>query len=220
MPRDFSGLRREPGNTAALPQGAKSPLRRGATCSIVARASRNLRSKIDMLAAGGLGAYVYWYPSIPLRVFQSQVGGQLAAVMSKGWLDLAARLLRAGFLPTTAYSIDRGHCCGRRNAVVDGGFADLGSVAPISEISAAADVFIALQMTIWSLADTILFVLGREGFRFGAFDYVTGMVLDFVRTRLMRACGAHIDPRVKQFFSSTENMSTIIRLAEIADSGL
>jgi hypothetical protein len=181
---------------------------------ICSRASRSLWHKIDMLAAGGLGAYVYWYPSIPLRASQVRLSRQSAISMSEGWIDLAARLLRAGFLPTTAYSQQRGHCCDRNNAVIDGGFSDLGSVVPAAELSAPADVFIALQMTTWLVTATILHVFGRHEFAIGRFDYAANMVLHLVRERLMCACGKDADPRMTEFFAATKDISAVARLLE------
>jgi hypothetical protein len=181
---------------------------------ICSRASRNLWHKIDTLAAGGLGAYVYWYPSIPLRASQVRLSRQSAITMSEGWIYLAARLLRAGFLPTTAHSQHRGHCCDRNNAVIDGGFADLGSVVPMAELSAAADVFIALQMTIWLLTATILHVFGKHEYQIGRFDYVANMVLHLVRERLMCAGGKDADPRMTEFFDAARDISAVVRLLE------
>jgi hypothetical protein len=188
------------------------------TREICKRASRNLWHKIEMLAAGGLGAYVYWYPSVPLRANQVPPARRLAVSMSEGWIKLAARLLRAGFLPTTAHSWDRGHCCDRNNAVIDGGFADLGSVVPVTELSAPADVFVALQLTISLLTATILCVFGKHESQTGRFDfdYVANTVLHLVRERLMRACGKDADPRMMEFFDAAKDISAVVRLLEKA----
>jgi hypothetical protein len=193
-----------------LPQAvAESAVR-----EICSRASRSLWHKIEMLAAGGLGAYVYWYPSVPLRAYQAPPGRQLAVAMSDGWINLAARLLRAGFLPTTAHSQHRGHCCDLRNAVIDGGFADMGSIVAVTELSAQADVFIALQMTIWVLTATILYVFGKSEYQIGRFDYVANMVLHLVRERLMPASGKDADPRMTEFFDATKDIGAIVKLLD------
>jgi hypothetical protein len=178
------------------------------------RAARSLRHKIEMLAAGGLGAYVYWYPSIPLRAYVAPPTRRLAVTMCEGWIDLAARLLRVGFLPTTAHSQQRGSCCDSNNAVIDGGFADIGSVMPVAELSTAADVFVALQMTIWFLAHTIGHVLGKKEYRIGPVDYVANMVLHLVRERLTCARGKDADPRITEFFDATKDIGAVVRLLE------
>jgi hypothetical protein len=183
---------------------------------ICSRASRTLWNKIEMLAASGLGAYVYWYPSVPLRASQARLSRRSAIAMSEGWINLAARLLRAGFLPTTAQSQHRGHCCDRNNAVIDGGFTDMGSVVPVTELSAPTDVFIALQMTIWFLTATILCVVGKNEYQIGRFDYGANMVLHLVRERLMGACGKGTDPRMTEFFDATKNISSVVKLLENA----
>jgi hypothetical protein len=185
---------------------------------ITARASRSLWPKIEMLAGAGLGAYVYWYPSLPLRAADFQVSRTSAISMSDGWIGLASRLLRAGFLPTTAHSLGRGQCCDPRNSVIDGGFADLGSVIPVEEVRARRDVFIAAQMTIWHIAETILHVLGRplgrEGSPVARFDYGAQMVLHIVRARLARACGQTVDPTLIEFFGASETLAGFARLLD------
>lgn len=179
---------------------------------ISSRSSRSLWHKIDLLAAGGLGAYVYWYPSVPLRAHLAPPSRQLAVTMSESWINLAARLLRAGFLPTTAYSHLRGHCCDRNNSVIDGGFADIGSVVPVTELSTAGDVFVALHTTIWFLARTIGHVLGKHEFQVGPVDYVANTVLHLVRERLMCARGKDADPRITKFFDATKDVGAVVRL--------
>jgi hypothetical protein len=199
-----------PVHCARLPQATAESAAR----EIASRASRRLRHKIEMLAAGGLGAYVYWYPSIPLRAYLAPPTRQAAAAMADGWIDLAARLLRAGFLPTTAHSQERGHCCDLNNAVIDGGFADLGSVVPVAELSTPADVFVALQTTVWFLAHTIWHVLRKDAFQIGRFDYASSMVLHLVRERLMRGCGKEADPRIREFFEATKDVGAVVGLLE------
>lgn len=173
---------------------------------IAGRASRSLWRKVEMLAAGGLGAYVYWYPSVPLRALNFRSDRKLALAMCEGWLSLAGRLLRAGFLPTSAYSLERGHCCDLRNAVIDGGFADLGSVVQAADIPAEEDLFIALQMTVAQLTATILHVLGKDKRRIGQFDYAANMIKHLVRERLVDACGASVDPRLVKFSAAAADL--------------
>lgn len=182
--------------------------------AIAARASPCLWHKIEMLAASGLGAYVYWYPSVPLRARDVQGAKEMVVAMSDGWMNLAARLLRAGFLPTTAHSLGRGECCDRQNAVIDGGFADLGSVVPVADVPAQQDVFIALQMTLSRIAATILHVLGRESSRIAEADYIAHMVRHVVRERLARAYGTGTDPILTQFFEATESLVSVVPLLE------
>jgi hypothetical protein len=185
---------------------------------IAARTSRALWPKMETLAATGLGAYVYWYPSMPLRAVDFQTGRASAIAMSEGWINLASRLLRAGFLPTTAHSLGRGQCCNRQNAVIDGGFADLGSVVPIADVASRQDVLIATQLTIWEIAASILHVLGHplrnDGSSIGRLDQMAQVVLHVVRERLARACGEHADPRLMQCFGATESVDSIARVLD------
>lgn len=183
---------------------------------IAACASRSLWPKIEMLAATGLGAYVYWYPSLPLRAEHFVADKKLAITIADRWISLAARLLRAGFLPTSALSFGRGQCCEPQNSVVDGGFADLDSVVPIADLPSRQDVFTALEMTIWSITATILHVLGGKRSAVARFDYVSNMVLHIVRERLTRACSNGADPAIMQFFGATETLGAV---AQFLDRG-
>jgi hypothetical protein len=169
-----------------------------------------------LLAATGLGAYVYWYPSLPLRAEDFSTSRKLAISISESWINLAARLLRAGFLPTTAHSLGRGSCCEPQNAVVDGGFVDLSSVVPVADISSRQDVFIALHMAIGQITETILCVLGQDRSRIAPSDYVSQMVRHNVRERLARTCGRGADPRLMQFFGATKTVGAIARFLDQA----
>jgi hypothetical protein len=181
---------------------------------ISARASQCLWPKIEMLAAAGLGAYVYWYPSLPLRAREFHTSRQSVVAMSDGWINLAARLLRAGFLPATAHSLGRGVCCDSRNSVIDGGFADIGSIVPVADVRRPQDVFIAMQITIREIAATILHVLGNDSPSLGSFDYGRQMVRFIVRARLARACAKVADPRLMQFFGATETVGSLARFLD------
>jgi len=176
------------------------------------RTPRLLRDKVEKLAASGLGAYVYWYPSVPLRARSFSGDRKIAVAMAEGWMNLAARLLRAGFLPTTAHSLGRGHCCNPQNSVIDGGFADLGSVVPVSDLAGRQDVFIALQITIRRIAEAILWVLGQDIPRRGDFAYNVDWVRDIVRERLARSCDRYSDPGLTQFFGAVETVEAVAEL--------
>jgi hypothetical protein len=189
-----------------------------AVSAISARARPSLLPKIETLAAVGLGAYVYWYPSLPLRVADFRTGAGSAADLSDRWIGLAARLLRAGFLPTSAHALGRGQCCNRQNSVIDGGFVDLGSVIPIVSVRTQQDLFTAVQLTIWEISATILHVMGRplrrDGSSVGRLDYAALMVMQMVRERLAHACGEGVDPRLRQFFSATETVQSLCAILE------
>lgn len=179
--------------------------------AISARASRRVWQKIEMLAAAGLGVYVYWYPSVPLRAWGCRAKGEAAAIMSDGWMNLAARLLCAGFLPTTAHSFGRGQCCDPQNAVVDGGFADVDSIVPISEVRTRQDLFVAVHATIREIAASILHVLGKDNPAAASFGYSRQMTRQVVWQRLAQACGEHADPRLMQFFDAGNSVSSMVQ---------
>ena len=185
----------------------------GAVRKIVARASPSLRPRIEALGAVGLGAYVYWYPSLPLRAAEFRPQASAAISMAEAWIDLAARLLRAGFLPTSAHSLGRGQCCNRQNSVIDGGFVDLGSITPVDELLIGEDLFTAAHLTAWEISATILHVLGHplrgDGTSIAQLDSAAQLVMHLVRERLARACGDALDPRLREFFSARQTVESV-----------
>jgi hypothetical protein len=191
---------------------------RAAVREVVVRSSRALWPKIETLAAVGLGAYVYWYPSVPLRAAEFRPGARAAVAMSEAWIDLAARLLRAGFLPTSAHSLGRGQCCNRQNSVIDGGFVDVSSVIPLEELPTGQDVFTAVQLTIWEISATILKVLGRplsrDSTSIARLDDAAQLVMNVVRERLVRACGDELDPRLRPFLGDPQTVESVARILD------
>jgi len=97
--------------------------------------------------SGGLGVYVYRYPTVPIRLAHlavpdarrgADVAGRLAAIarhvdpraIVDGWLGLTARMLALGFVPKDPRAVVSGDCLQVQNACLDGGFTDVESVAP------------------------------------------------------------------------------------------
>jgi hypothetical protein len=131
---------------------------------------------VDAFTQGGLGAVVYFYPALPIRVAHLPV--ELAAQPARPWLerlaqrtdpavtvdrwiDLVARLLALGYLPGRTEHIGIGHCLELQNAVIDGGFVDVGSVVAMSEVRSERAFQEMLLAAIADLARTIRhFILG------------------------------------------------------------
>jgi len=131
------------------------------------------RKKVEGLLRDGLGIYVYYYPGIPIRLahalgsFPGSFGVDTghaaplafdidAAVAS--WTDMFARMLVAGFVPTTP--IHTGNCLQSQNVVIDGGFCDVDSVETISSLPHTRDLASALSTSLTELTQTVSSVTG------------------------------------------------------------
>jgi len=149
-------------------------------------ALRNLLSDramriVETSSADGLAAIIYHYPSLPLRVAHLPVElmksgnapwlqrlssltagyGQTPEQVVDRWIDLVARMLALGFLPGRTEHIGIGHCLEMQNAVIDGGFVDLGSIIPMAEVKTDAAFMEMLMAAFADLSKTVRhFMLG------------------------------------------------------------
>ncbi|MBC3907365.1 hypothetical protein H8L47_07300 [Undibacterium sp. NL8W] len=136
---------------------------------------------VETSSADGLAAIIYHYPSLPLRVAHlpvelKKLGNapwlQRLASLTAGygltpeqvvnrWIDLVARMLALGFLPGRTEHIGIGHCLEMQNAVIDGGFVDLGSIIPMAEVKTDAAFMEMLMAAFADLSKTVRhFMLG------------------------------------------------------------
>jgi hypothetical protein len=131
---------------------------------------------LDTCMRNGLGAIVYHYPSVPIRVahLPHELGPasdgpwlqRLArradpAATVDSWVDLVARMLSLGFLPGRTDHIGIGHCVEMQNAVIDGGFVDVGSVVRMESVRSDGAFQEMLLAAIADLSKTVRhFVLG------------------------------------------------------------
>ncbi len=156
--------------------------------SLVERFAIQLRSYLSSRAwdrvysqiAGGLAVYVYYYRSLPLRVAhfdRSFDGSATFAEREKAfasiwpppqlsvplWAKAFSRLLALGYIPGALGSRGTGDCCNPQNAVLDGGFVDLDSVIPISELDSESLLVQTLYYSLRSLTNTcVTLLLGRN----------------------------------------------------------
>ncbi|MFC5498088.1 hypothetical protein ACFPOE_11130 [Caenimonas terrae] len=131
---------------------------------------------VETCTQSGLGALVYHYPSVPIRVAHLPV--ELAtrgdepwlqrlakrtdpALAVERWIDLVARLLALGWLPGRTDHIGIGHCVEMQNAVIDGGFVDVGSVIAMGQVAGERAFQEMLLAAMADLSKTIRhFILG------------------------------------------------------------
>lgn len=136
---------------------------------------------VEAMTTDGLAAIIYHYPSLPLRVAHLPVElkklgngiwlqglATLTATYAltpeqvvERWIDLVARILALGFLPGRTEHIGIGHCLEMQNAVIDGGFVDLGSIVPMTDVKSDSAFMEMLMAAFADLGKTIRhFILG------------------------------------------------------------
>lgn len=132
---------------------------------------------VESATAEGLAVVIYHYPSVPIRVAHLPVElkcfgsgtwlHRLKAltkdpeIVIERWIDLVARILALGYLPGRTEHIGIGHCLEMQNAVIDGGFVDLGSIVAMSEVGTDSALMEMLMAAFSDLTKTIRhFMLG------------------------------------------------------------
>lgn len=147
------------------------------------RLSRRAARTTKQLLRGGLGVYLYHYPTLPIRVRQlarflidtrgssAQEGAHLrrsyparmarleaitrpAEVVSR-WIQLFADMLVLGFLPVTLSHQAVGQCVREQNAVIDGGFVDIDSLQRFSDVRDDHELHATLVQSLRELTETI-----------------------------------------------------------------
>lgn len=136
---------------------------------------------VENMTRQGLAAIVYHYPGLPLRVahlpqeLKKSPGNnwleKLSALTANydkspeqvidAWIALVARMLSLGFLPGRTEHIGIGHCLEMQNAVIDGGFVDVGSIIKMTEIHSEKAFMEMLMAAFADLSKTVRhFLLG------------------------------------------------------------
>jgi hypothetical protein len=190
--------------------------------------------------AGGLGAYVYHYPTLPIRVreidallqglsFRDRMIALLCDACDpesvvQSWVREFVRMLYCGFVPASLASQRRGMCCQPQNACIDGGFVDLDSLTRFDELVDDAAVLAAIQLSIDALIYTvrILIVGGGDVARDDAPSacvdphHIREYVLALLRGALEREArpGLPLDRRVPAYLSPATDFGVLVeRLA-------
>lgn len=134
--------------------------------------TREAWERIEPTVSRGLGAFVYYFPTVPIRAshfaaflptpFPARMAAMKGVVNPEHllgrWARLFGRLLQMGFLPATLGSLHIGNCFQSQNATIDGGVVDLDSIERV-EALAEKDVFYALEYALNALFQTSYEVL-------------------------------------------------------------
>ena len=185
--------------------------------------SNRARGIVKQQMAGGLGSVIYHYPTLPLRVAHLPAilgvpGGnhqwpeKLAALTDPAatidnWISLVARILGSGYIPGSIESIGIGHCLEMKNAVIDGGFVDMGSVIRCDAIRDDQAFAEALLAAIADLTKTIRHFLLGDAVDVEAEYRNPSLVMIEALRNILPQLAAQVqdarpdDPRIAEFFS-------------------
>lgn len=129
---------------------------------------------------GGLGTFVYYYPTVPLRAMHLRGGDvgpevgydqrykTIAALSDPkqavdGWIKLAAEILSLGWVLTDPTNFARGNCAMPQNLVIDGGIVDVNSVRQASTFQGPAQLDFAVRRTVQELTQSVCwYLMGSE----------------------------------------------------------
>lgn len=192
--------------------------------SLDAAAFERIRSNLSL----GLGVYVYYYPTAPMRArdidhmllgldYRERLFALLRDVCDpedviSRWAREFTRMLYLGFLPGSLASLRSGVCCQPQNACIDGGFVDLDSLTPLHELQSETAIQAALQVSVEALIQTVrtLVACGSDPTRAEGLEiridlhyfrqYVFALIEEAIKTEARP--GIELDPRIRRYFAS------------------
>ena len=145
---------------------------------------------------------------------------QLTSRAVPGWVQIGARLLWLGLLPTTPLSWRLGDIFDPNNACLDGGVCDVASIQPITPETGDGFVVRSLIMSMGGLRMTIAraFNVPLGELPSSYEQEVAGFYLsDFVRGAMERALasegrpGLSLDPRLQLVFGRDKSLADILQ---------
>jgi hypothetical protein len=157
--------------------------------AIRSKLSRRAAHAVPRMLQAGIGGYVYYFPTIPIRVMhldffagppQGSYSGRMVAlgrafqivdiqisldvaVTVDRWIDLVTRMLAAGYFPKDSASVVTGDCLQSQNATLDGGFCDADSVLPMSSVVDDAEFRYMFRRAVEELSRTIAVLMTGSG---------------------------------------------------------
>jgi hypothetical protein len=166
---------------------------------------------VESEVRAGLGTYIYYYPSLPLRVLHMQVPDVVSGATYQermdalrkitnpekaieGWLEITARMLSLGYVATDPANLSRGYCLHAQNLVIDGGFVDVNSLRAMTTFKSDGELQFAVMRTIQVLAQEAVtyFLVGSDA-RMAGFLQWTPDVFAHVWSDMRRRLQAELD---------------------------
>lgn len=190
--------------------------------------SRKTKQIVENQLQGGMGTFVYWYPTVPIRVMHLQIPDASTAangmpfddrvrqleqhanlqVAVDGWLRTATRMLALGWLPTDPASLGRGNCLMPQNLVLDGGIVDLDSLREIHTIQTAGELQFAIQKSCRVLAQAIAWFFVGTSAGLARFEQMYADVYAFVWQRQRELLAREqLPPAVAEIVASGDSLA-------------
>lgn len=185
--------------------------------------------------ACGLGVYVYYYSTPPVRArdlelllqgfgFQQRMFGLIRMCdpeqIIRSWVRTFVRMLYLGILPGTLSSLRTGICCQPQNACIDGGFVDLDSLTSSTALRDDTALYAALQFSTESLINTVrALVVGTTDLTSprdanGRFDiqnlnqYVLALIQDAIESEARP--GLRLDVRIGRYYTPARSFEDLV----------
>jgi hypothetical protein len=182
----------------------------------------------------GLGAYVYYYPTVPLRLnhleleeislpaaavgrrfaYRKRAQGLAQAKLDPQliigrWMELFVRMLCVGFLPKDPTSFLTADCLQSWNMVLDGGMVDIDSLKPAGEVIDDREFYDIVRRSVRELTiDVSRMLLGTKAidarFRDRLPEVYWIVMNDLQRRFIAENQRAPIDPRLLRFFHTSD----------------
>ena len=190
--------------------------------------SRKTKQIVENQLQGGMGTFVYWYPTIPIRVMHLQIPDASTAangtsfservrqleqaanlqVAVDGWLRTATRMLALGWLPTDPASLGRGNCLMPQNLVLDGGIVDLDSLREIHTIQTPGELQFAIQKSCRVLAQAIAWFFVGTSAGLARFEQMYSDVYAFVwRAQRELLAREQLPPAVADIVAASDSLA-------------
>lgn len=191
--------------------------------------------RLEPLLANGLGAYVYYYPTPPIRVrdvefllqgldFRKRMFALLGICdpdeLISRWVANFARILHLGFLPGSLSSYRTGICCQPQNSCMDGGFVDLDSLTLLHSLPDDTAIAAGLEFSTEALISTVRALITgttdptRSEDSGGRFDlhHLRLFVINGIQRALKLEARPHtitLHPCIEDYFRPAESVSTL-----------
>jgi hypothetical protein len=181
---------------------------------------------VEPVVRGGLAAYVYYYPTPPVRVKDVDYLLQAFAFEERTrhlrslcdpeevvlrFATGVARMLHLGFLPSSLASLHTGSLCQPQNACLDGGFVDLDSLTRFTDLPDDTAMYAGLEFTVDSMLRTLRALVAGSTDPVRKDSDEVRVDLHYLRhhllARLERALASEarpalvLDPRVQRYFT-------------------
>lgn len=186
--------------------------------------------------ADGVGAYLYYYPTVPSRArdmellldgrdFRTRFLALATQICDpddviREWVRGFVRMLYLGFLPGSLPSLRTGICCQPQNACLDGGFVDLDSLTAIDELRDDTAVYAALHFSADSLLRTVrsLVAGSSDAARSETVEirvdlhYIGQYVMELLRQAIKTEArpGLLLDPRILRYFTPARTVADLV----------